>query len=247
MRDERTNIPRGRVAEVDHDVRVDVGDLSVADAKALEPALVDQTARANALDLLEDRPGARVNLEPRVTGAAPAQVFLHDTVHGARVATVELERHAERDLVTLMENARIVTELHVRLVNDMPLAPLIEQLGGLEDLFDEHGSLSLRRRRKEVQVLPDRSANRARNTDVVLEARPTTTNHFRNQVAHDHATFAPHSTLLVKAHVARCVSNDEPPESTVSHEDVGTESEHEVGDASLARGDDRVCEIVCGG
>src|SRR5687768_1827391 len=49
--DQLADVLRRGGAEVDHDVRVDVGDLRVADAVALEPALVDQPSRADALDL----------------------------------------------------------------------------------------------------------------------------------------------------------------------------------------------------
>src|SRR5437868_477836 len=47
--DKGTDIGGGGVAEVDHDVGVDVGDLRVADAEALEAALVDEAAGADPL------------------------------------------------------------------------------------------------------------------------------------------------------------------------------------------------------
>ena len=79
--DQRDDVSARRMAEVHHDVGVDVRDLGVADAKALEPALIDEPAGADALDLLEDRTGARVPVEPGMPAAAPAQILLHDAVH----------------------------------------------------------------------------------------------------------------------------------------------------------------------
>ena len=63
---------------------------------------------------LKIEPALGWNLEPRVTRAAPAQVLLHDAMHRRRVAGASSESHGERDLVPVMENARIVAELHVR-------------------------------------------------------------------------------------------------------------------------------------
>src|SRR5688500_6375985 len=88
---ESTDIPCGSATEIHHDVGVNMRDLSVADAKSLEAALVDQATRANPLDLLEDGPGAGVNLEPRVTRSTPAQVLLHDAMHHADVAPCQPE------------------------------------------------------------------------------------------------------------------------------------------------------------
>src|SRR5687767_14917261 len=75
------HVARGGAAEVDNDVRVDVRDLRVAHAVPLEPALIDETPRSHPLDFLEDRPGARMELKPRVLAAAPAEVLLKNAVH----------------------------------------------------------------------------------------------------------------------------------------------------------------------
>ena len=58
------HVLRGGVAEVHHDVRVHVRDLRVADAMAFEAALINEPAGADAFDLLEDRAGARMPVEP---------------------------------------------------------------------------------------------------------------------------------------------------------------------------------------
>ena len=56
---------RGRT-EVDHDVRVQVRNLRVTHTEAFQPALIDQAAGSDILDLLEDRTGTRVDVEPRM-------------------------------------------------------------------------------------------------------------------------------------------------------------------------------------
>jgi zinc protease len=246
MRDERANIAGRRVPEVHHDVRVDVGDLRIAHAKSLQPALVDETSGAYAFDLLEDRPGTRVNLEPRVTRSAPAQVLLHDAMHCAGVTRRELKGHRQRDLVTAVENARIVPESHVRPVHQMTLVPLIQELGGFEHFLDEHRALTLRRGRQKVQVLPDCPANGARDTDVVLQARQSATDRFRDEIAHDDATLAPHSALLVESHMTCGIANNDPAEPGIPDEYVRTQPEHEERNARLSRRSYGVCEIVGG-
>src|SRR5690348_17198655 len=67
---------------------------------------------------------------------------------------------------------------------------------------------------------------------------------FGDEVAHDDASLAPHTAFFAELEAPRGVSNDEPSESLVADEDVRTESEDEVGQTGVARGDDRVCEIV---
>src|SRR5215213_1472527 len=170
MRDQRANIGGRRATEVHHDVRVNVRDLRVANPKPLQAALVDQATRPDALDLLEDRSGARMNLEPGVTRTPPAQVLLHDAMHRVGVSRRESEGYRQRDLTTGVEDARIVPELHVRLVDETAFIPLIQELGRLEYLFDEHRARTFGRRREEVEVLPHCATNSAGNPHVVLQA-----------------------------------------------------------------------------
>jgi len=66
VRDECAHVGGGRATEVHDDVRVDVRDLRATDAESLESALVDEPSRPDALDLLEGRARARMNLEPRM-------------------------------------------------------------------------------------------------------------------------------------------------------------------------------------
>src|SRR6185437_2357565 len=73
-RDEAANVLGRGVPEVDHDVRVHMRDLSVAESVPFESALVDEPAGADSLYLFEDRPGARMPFEPGMLAAAPAEV-----------------------------------------------------------------------------------------------------------------------------------------------------------------------------
>src|SRR5262245_46150990 len=90
-RDQLANIFRGRVTQIDHDVRVDVRDLGVAFAKALEPTLIDKSSRADAFYLLEDRTRARMPLEPGMAAATPTQVLLEDALQVGLISTREIE------------------------------------------------------------------------------------------------------------------------------------------------------------
>ena len=92
---------------------MNVGDLRTAPAKSLEPGLIHESPRANALDLLEDRSGARMPIEPRVLSAAPAEILLQDAVQNRLVPARELEGRGQDDVATMVEDRVIVSELYV--------------------------------------------------------------------------------------------------------------------------------------
>src|SRR5581483_6012610 len=119
-RDELANVARRGAAEVDHDVRVDVRDLRVAVTKPFEPALIDQSAGADAFLLLEDRARARMPIEPRVPAAAPTQILLQNSVHRSLIAALELERRREDDVATMMKDGIVVAEVDVGRVDGLP-------------------------------------------------------------------------------------------------------------------------------
>ena len=60
MSNDCTNVGSGSVAEVHEDVGVNVRDLRITNAETLESALIDESAGADAIDLLED--GARAGM-----------------------------------------------------------------------------------------------------------------------------------------------------------------------------------------
>src|SRR4029078_13479112 len=126
MRDQRTNIARGGVPEIHHDVGVNERDLSVPNAKALEPTLIDQPPCPDTFDLLEDRSCARMNLEPRVTSSPPAQVLLHDAMHGAGITGGEPECHGESHFMARVQHAGVVAEPHVLAIDNMPTTVIIQ-------------------------------------------------------------------------------------------------------------------------
>src|SRR5512138_2200629 len=244
VRDERADVACGGMAEIHHDVCVDVGNLSVSDAKSLEPALIDQSPSANALDLLEDRAGARVDLEPWVTRTSPAQVLLHDTMHRCGIAGGEAKGDRERDFASVVKDARVVAETHVRVIGEVAHAALVEQLGRLEDLVDEHRPFAVRGRRQKMEILPDSTADGARNADVVLQARPSASNRLGDEVAHDNAALAPHAAIFMEANVPSDISDHEAAKSAIANEDVGAEPEHEKRYAAFARTGHGVCQII---
>src|ERR1044072_5200336 len=90
-RDQLANIGCGGMTPVDHDVGVHGGNLGVTDPKPFHAQLVDETAGATALDLLEDRSSARMPLEPRMLSATPAEVLLHDALEHVRIGLRQLE------------------------------------------------------------------------------------------------------------------------------------------------------------
>lgn len=247
-RDQLANVLRGRVSQIDHDIGMNVRYLRVTVTKTLQSDLIDETSGANALDLLEDRASTWVIFEPWMLATTPAEIFLHDAVHDRFVARLELERHGQGDVPLFMECAGVVTELHVVPIDCLSPAIVCQQLGGLEDLRDEHCSLSRRRGRKKVQVLPDRSANRAGNSDVVLQTRQAALDGLGYQPCHHRSALHPKPAVVEKLQMAGSISDDEAPESFVADEDVGTEPEYEILDSELTSSSDGPCQILgrCG-
>jgi hypothetical protein len=127
------------------------------------------------------RPAPTPSIFLKIDPATPAEVLLHDPVHDCLVATLELERHGQRDVTLLVERARVVAELHVLAINGLSSAVVRQQLRRLEDLGDEHRSLAFWCRGKKMQILPYRSAHGAGNSDVMLETGPATLDGLRDQ------------------------------------------------------------------
>ena len=247
-RDQLANVFSGGLSQIDHDVRVNVRNLRVTVAETLQSDLIDQTPGTDTLNFLEDRAGTWVILEPWMLAAAPTEIFLHDAVHDCFVAPLEVESHRERDVPLLMECARVVAELHVVPIDRLSPAIVCQELGRLENFRDEHGPLSRWGRRKKVQVLPDRSADRARNPDVVLQTRQSALDGLRYQLCHHCSALHPEPAIVEKLQMAGSIPDDETPESLVADEDVGTESEYEILDSELTGSSDSPCQILrrCG-
>ncbi len=117
-----SDVFRSSPTQIHHDVGMYVRDLGIAMAKTLEPALIDQSSRAHSFDFLEDRSGAWMKLKPGMPCPSPAQILLHDAMHRADIARCQPEGDCEGDLVTVVEDARVVTESHVLFVDEMPLS-----------------------------------------------------------------------------------------------------------------------------
>jgi zinc protease len=244
MMDQRNDVSAGRASEVDHDVGVDVGNLRVANAKSLESALVDKPAGTDALDFLEDRACTGMPFEPRMSSAAPAQVFLHDAVHDVGILPLELERRGEREILSMMEDRVVVPEVDVLPIDCLSLAFLREQFSRFEHLGDEHCSLALGCGREKMKILPDGAANGAWNADVMFESRPTKTNSFRNDLRHYRAAFNPQPPVVAKVVMRRDISNHKAANALVGDEDVRAKTEHEVRNLQAAGGYDCVSQRI---
>src|SRR4029079_12662728 len=124
--DQRDDVRGRRMTEVHHDVGVNVRDLGVADAIALEPALVDEPAGPDAFELLEDGTGARVPVEPGMPSTTPAEILLQDAMHDRRITTLELEGRRKHEVLPMMQDRVVVPEPRVGRVDRWALAPLGE-------------------------------------------------------------------------------------------------------------------------
>lgn len=83
--DELPDLASGRISEVDQNVRMDVGDLRIANTRSFQSALINQSPCTDAFDFLEYRAGARMPIEPWMLAATPAQIFLHDPMQYGRI------------------------------------------------------------------------------------------------------------------------------------------------------------------
>ncbi|MEA2761319.1 MAG: hypothetical protein QOD47_603 [Gemmatimonadaceae bacterium] len=243
-RNQLANVLRCGFTEIDHDVRMDVRNLSVTMTESLQTDFVDKAPRTHTLDFLEDRARTRVILEPRVLATTPAEVFLHYPVHDRLVSPLELKSDRERDVPLLVERAGVVTELHIVPIDGLSSAIVSQQLRRFKDLRDEHGSFSLRGGREKVQVLPDRSTDRTGNTDVVLETRKSALDSLRYQPRHHCPTLHPEPAIIGELQMTRSVPNHKAAESLVADEDVGAEPEHEVLHPQVTSGGDSPCQIL---
>src|SRR5512140_2599789 len=98
-----------------------------------------------------------------------------------------------------------------------------------------------------MKILPDGATNGTRNSDKMLEPRPAAMNGFRDQIPHHGATLHPELAAVAPARMVCSVPDHQSAKTLVAHQDVGAESQHEVGNIQLARSSDRERQFVCGG
>src|SRR5262245_44459390 len=168
--DEVANLGGGCTAQVHDDIRVFVEDFRAAVHVTLEAALIDEPSRADALELLEDRARTRVEPQVRVLLITPLQILAHVVAERLPGLRLQPEGRTQHDVRAVVQDAVVVPELEVITVHCADSALLREDLAGLEHFCNETRALALRWRREKVQVLPDRSAHRARDADVVLQS-----------------------------------------------------------------------------
>jgi hypothetical protein len=119
-----------------------------------------------------------------------------------------------------------------------------EQLCRLENLGDEHGTLTSGGRRQKMEVLPHSSANRAGNADVVLKTGQPAFDCQRYEFRHYCSALYPESAVVAKLEVAGCIADDKSPTSLITNQDVGTESEQEVLDVEVPCCTNSPCQII---
>src|SRR5690606_177679 len=242
--DQRPDVGGRRASEVHDDVRVLVEDPGVPVHVPLEPARVDEAAGADAFDLLEDRARARVEPEVGVPLVPPREVLAHDSPELRLRGRLEAERHVQHDVAAVVQDAVIVPEPEVRPIDRPALAFLRQDLGGLDDLFDEDGPFTLRRGREEVQILPHRAADGARDPDEVVKPAEPTRNGRLDQVVEDlDAALHTDPAIVQELDPPALVPNDETTKPSIPDEDVRTHAQDEVGDPELPGCDDRLAEF----
>ena len=94
-----------------------------------------------------------------------------------------------------------------------------------------------------MQVLPNRSADCAGNSDVMLQTRPFALDGLRYQPCHHCPALHPEPAIVEKLQMARSIPDDKSPESPVADENIGTEPEYEVFDSEFTGGTDSPCQI----
>ena len=137
-------------------------------------------------------------LEPWMSGTAPAQILLHDAVHDVGVLPFQRESCREGKVLPVVEDGIIVPESHIVTIHRPALALFRQQLGRLEYLGDEHGTVAFGGGREKVEVLPDGTTNSARDADVMFKPGPPAPNGFGNDFRHHGAALDPESPVVTE-------------------------------------------------
>src|SRR3954471_11673899 len=186
-------------------------------------------------------------IQPWMFSATPAQIFLHDAMEDRRIALREAKGDCEDDISPVMEDRVVIAEVDIVGGNRSPLVFFAEDLARFEYFGDEHGWWSDRCRCQEVQVLPNGTANSARNAHVMLESRPAAMHGLENEILDYRTALGPQRAVV--AAVAKVVSSSdvadhEPAKSLITDQNVRAEAEHEVRNVELACDQDGIRELV---
>ena len=182
--------------------------------------------------------------QPRVPCAPPAQILLKHAMHCPGITRFELKCHVQYDVAGVMKNGIVVSESDIRGINVRALTGFTPDAARVEHLGDKHRTSAVGRRGQEMQILPDRSADGARDTDVVFQSRPAMRNGVADQIRHDRAAFGDASSITEPGDVSGAVPDHDAPEATIAHQNVRAEAEHEPVDARRLRDVDCLCQIV---
>lgn len=221
-RNEFPDIPRRCRAKVYDDVGVQMGNLGTSMLVSLESGPIDQSPSPLPFDFLEDRPGTWVPVQPWMTGSAPAEILLHDTMQLGGIAAREFECRGKRDFPTVVQSAGIVAESHIVAVQRTAPAGLIQDFSRAENLRDEHGSLTSGSGGQEVEVLPYGTADGAGNSGKVFETTPSAGNRFADESCDHGSRFRPEDSIVGDRPVSGDIPDDEASKTPVADEDIGT-------------------------
>ena len=97
-----------------------------------------------------------------------------------------------------------------------------------------------------MEILPDCTANGARDSDVVLESRQAPLDRLGYQPRHHCSALDPKAPVIQKLQVVGRISDNKTSKSTVADQDVGAEAEDEVVDSEVSGGGNSPCQIVGG-
>src|SRR5258708_6786649 len=158
----------------------------------------------------------------------PAKILLHDAMQDIRITLHQAKRRRQHDVRAMVKDRIVVRELHIIRPDRVAFAFGAEDVARLEYFGNEHGPFASRRRREEVEILPDGATNGARNADVVFQTRPTSRNGFLDELLDCRATLRPQLAArarLSKLMMAGGITDHEATKATVGDENIGTEAE----------------------
>lgn len=239
---QRAHVGRRCSAPINDDVGVQLRDPSVSDSMSLEATLIDESASANAFNLLEYRASAWFNVEYGVPRTAPLEVFERDSLNVSTLTGRQTESAGERNLAGPMQSTRVVAEVHLGAADACSLATGHQEFDRLDELCQKNSALARGRWRQKVQVLPERATHRAWNAHKMFETREAATGTLTDQITDNHPGVRGHAVTLER-HLPGGVPNHQATNTAITNQDVCTKAQDHPRNAGASRSRYRVCEI----
>ena len=95
-----------------------------------------------------------------------------------------------------------------------------------------------------MEVLPDSSANRAWDSDVMLQPRQGALYGLGYEPGHYRTALYPELSVIQKLEMARRVADNQAAEAFVAHQNVRAQSEDEILQSKIASGSNCPCQII---